>query len=74
MNNGELMPLPVFWARNGLSKTAYYYLKKIGRGPAVISLGTKDMVAPEAEAAWRLAMAEDPVKGNLRKLALSAAA
>jgi hypothetical protein len=73
MSNGELMALPVFWARNGLSKTAYYYLKRLGRGPEVISLGTKDMVAPEAETAWRRTMAADPVKGNLRKLALSAA-
>ena len=73
MNNGELMPLPVFWARNGLSKTSYYYLKRIGRGPEVISLGSKDLVSPEAEAAWRKTMAENPVKGSLRKLAMEAA-
>jgi|HubBroStandDraft_3_1064219.scaffolds.fasta_scaffold180834_2 hypothetical protein len=70
MNSGELMSLPVFWARNGLSKTNYYYLKRLGRGPQVISLGTKDMVSPEAEAAWRSAMAESPIKGSLRKHAL----
>jgi hypothetical protein len=74
MNNGELMALPTFWVRNGLSKTSYYYLKRIGRGPEVISLGTKDMVSPEAEAAWRKAMSENPVRGSLRNLALSVAA
>jgi hypothetical protein len=50
MSNGELMPLPVFSARNGPSKTSYYYLKPIGRAPEVISIGTKDLVSPEAEA------------------------
>jgi hypothetical protein len=73
MNNGELMPLPVFWARNGLSKTSYYYLKRIGRAPEMISIGTKDLVSPSAEEAWRKAMAENPVKGSLRKLATEAA-
>ena len=70
MASDPLMPLAVFWTRNGLCKTSYYYLKRIGRAPEVISLGTKDMVAPEAEFAWRKAMAEDPIKGSLRKLAL----
>jgi hypothetical protein len=68
------MALPVFWARNGLSKTSYYYLKRIGCAPETISIGSKDLVAPEAEAAWRKAMAENPVKGSLRKLALAAEA
>jgi hypothetical protein len=71
MNSGELMPLPVFWARNGLSKTNYYYLKRMGCGPEVISLGTKDMVSPEAEADWRRSMAKNPVKGSLRSGAFS---
>jgi hypothetical protein len=71
MSSGELMPLPVFWARNGLSKTNYYYLKRMGRGPKVISLGTKDMVSSESEAAWRSSMAENPITGSLRKHALA---
>jgi hypothetical protein len=70
MSDGVLMTLPVFWARNGLTKTQHYYLRRIGRAPEVISIGSKDMVSPEAEAAWRKDMAVQPVKGSLRKLAM----
>lgn len=74
MSNGRLKPLPEFWADNGLSKTQWHYLKKIGRTPQTIPLGTKEMIAPEAEAEWRRQMAERPVVGSLRKLALAAEA
>jgi hypothetical protein len=69
MSDGALMTLPIFWARNGLTKTQFYYLKRIGRAPQIISVGTKDLIAPEAEAAWRQEMAKNPIKGSLRKLA-----
>jgi len=72
MSNGRLKPLPEFWADNGISRTQWHYLKKIGRAPKTIPIGTKEMIAPEAEASWREAMAENPVKGSLRKLALEA--
>jgi hypothetical protein len=71
MDTGELMPLPVFWARNGLCKTSFYYIERLGRGPETISLGTKKMVSSDAEAAWRKALVERPLKGSLRRLALA---
>jgi hypothetical protein len=71
MNDGALIPLPDFWARNCLSKTQYYYLKRLGRGPRVISIGTREVVAPEDEATWRREMLEKPLKGDLRKLVLA---
>lgn len=74
MYNGKLKTLPEFWNDNGLSKTQWHYLKKIGRTPKTIPLGTKEMVAPEAEADWRQEMSARPVVGNLRKLALAAEA
>jgi hypothetical protein len=74
MSNGELMPLPVFWARNGLSKVQYYYLRRVGRGPATISIGSKELVAPESEVAWRQAMASNPLRGALKKLVEAAEA
>ena len=73
MSNGKLKELPLFWADNGLSKTQYHYLKRLGRGPKTITIGTKEMVSPEAEEEWRREMAERPVIGNLRKLALATA-
>jgi hypothetical protein len=74
MSNGELMPLPVFWARNGLCKTQFYYLGRLRRGPRVTYVGTKGMVAPEAEAEWRREMEANPIRGGLRKLVLVAEA
>jgi hypothetical protein len=74
MSNGKLKPLPEFWADNGLSRTQWHYLKKIGRAPKTIPLGTKEMASPEAEVEWRQDMERRPVVGNLRKLALAAAA
>jgi hypothetical protein len=74
MSNGKLKTLPEFWADNGLSKTQWHYLKKIGRTPKTIPLGTKEMVDPADELAWRRDMAERPVTGSLRKLAMAAEA
>jgi hypothetical protein len=74
MSNGKLKELPLFWADNGLSKTQYYYLERLGRAPKTISIGTKKLVTPEAEDAWRREMEARPIVGNLRKLALAAEA
>jgi hypothetical protein len=71
MSNGKLKPLPFFWADNGLTKTQYYYLKRLGRGPKTIPIGTKELVSPEAEDEWRREMSERPVIGCLRKLVLA---
>ncbi len=68
MTDGHLMALPTFWARNALSKTQYYYLRRLRRGPATISIGGKEVVSPAAEEAWRAETAANPVMGPLRKL------
>jgi hypothetical protein len=74
MVDGALMAVPTFCERNGLTRVSYHYLKRLGRGPAVIVLGTKEMVSPSAEAAWREEMAQKPLRGSLRKLALASEA
>jgi hypothetical protein len=73
MTNDRLKELSEFWTNNGLSRTQWHYLRKIGRAPRTIVLGSKEMVAPEAEAAWRAEMTEKPLVGSLRKLAAEAA-
>jgi len=72
MSDGKLMTLPTFWERNGLSKTSYYNLKRLGRAPREINIGSKAMISPEAEAEWRRAMVDCPIKGSLRKHVLAA--
>jgi hypothetical protein len=74
MAEDRLMSLPTFWERNQVSKTTYYYLKRLGRGPRETIIGTKVAISPEDEAAWRHAMAERPVVGSLRKLVEAAEA
>ena len=74
MSDGKLNPLPTFWERNSVSKTSYYYLRRLGRAPREIHVGSKVLISPEAEAEWRKAMAENPITGSLRKLVLAAEA
>ena len=73
MNDGALLPLPIFWARNGLTKTQDHYLHRLGRGVEIFWIGSKPMVTPEAEDKWRKEMAANPVKGSLRELVKAAA-
>ena len=72
--DGDLMSVGAFLDRNRLGRTSLYYLEMMGRGPAVIHLGGRKLISPQAEAAWRRAMAETPIKGSLRALALEARA
>jgi len=67
MNDGALMTLPVFWARNGLCKTQFYHLCRL----RLTYIGSKGMVSPEAEAEWRREMEANPIKGSLRKLVMA---
>ena len=47
---------------HGISKSFYYKLKKQGRGPAEIKLGSLTMVSSESAARWRRRMEkESPV-------------
>jgi hypothetical protein len=70
--DGDLMSVGAFLDRNRLGRTSLYYLELLGRGPEVIHIGGRKLVSPQSEAAWRRAMAENPVKGSLRALALEA--
>ena len=74
MSDGKLKTPDEFRADNGLSRTQHFYLDKIGRGPKTIQIGAKKLISPEAETEWRREMADRPVVGSLRKLALAAAA
>lgn len=71
MNDGKLMTIPVFCDRNAISKSAYHYLKRLGRSPKEIYIGTKVVISPDAEDEWRREMQANPIKrGQLRKQVL----
>lgn len=74
MSSGKLKPIPQFCDDNGVSRTQWFYLKRLKRAPKTIQIGSKEMVSPEAEAEWRREMEERPLVGSLRKLALATAA
>jgi hypothetical protein len=50
MSNGKLKPIPQFCDDNGVSRTQWFYLKRLKRAPKTIQIGSNEMVSPEAEA------------------------
>jgi hypothetical protein len=56
-----LFSVEQFCADHGICRAFYYKLRRQGRGPAEIKLGTRTMVSVESAAAWRRRMeAETP--------------
>lgn len=45
-----------FCRRWSISRATFYNLKRRGLAPAIMKLGTRTIVSPEAEEAWRLRM------------------
>jgi len=70
----DLMTLAEFCDRNRISKSTYHNLDAIGRAPATIRLGSRVLISPEAETAWRNRMASEPIVGSARRAAEAARA
>ena len=51
-----LLTLAQFCSDHGISKSFYYKLKKQGRGPAEIKLGSLTMISAESASRWRRRM------------------
>jgi hypothetical protein len=50
-----------FCVAHGLSKSAFYALRRAGEGPRIMKCGTRTLISVEAAAAWRRARERDPV-------------
>ena len=51
-NPRALSTVEQFCDDHNISRAFYYKLRKQGRGPAEIKLGTRTMISPESAAAW----------------------
>jgi hypothetical protein len=45
-----------FCFRNNISRGTYYNLKKEGRAPRVMTVGTRQIISEQAESDWQRAM------------------
>jgi hypothetical protein len=45
-----------FCARNGICRATYYNLKKGGKGPRAMRVGSRDIISATAETAWHRRM------------------
>ena len=71
MNLGAVFSIPQFCSRNGIGRTTFYYLKKLGRSPAEMRIGTRVTITPEAESLWRARMINEPLAGGVRPAAMA---
>jgi len=49
-----------FCARNDISRSMFYLLKKGGKAPRVMSVGTRQIITKEAESDWHRQMEGAP--------------
>ena len=69
MHFGPVLKIPEFCQRNGIGRSTFYYLRKIGRGPVEMRIGARVVITQEAETLWRVRMIEDPIEGGVRPAA-----
>jgi hypothetical protein len=46
--------IPQFCARNNISRSFFYVLKKRGKAPRIMNVDGRQIISPEAERDWRL--------------------
>jgi hypothetical protein len=68
MDGGRSKSINEFCWHNNISRSSFYNLKKIGRGPKMV-LGR---IPEEDEAAWREEMRNNPIMGGIRRQAKEA--
>jgi hypothetical protein len=61
-----------FCEDNSISRSTYYNLDKIGKGPRVIRLGQKIIITDQAEADWQREREAEPVATMKPKTAAAA--
>jgi predicted DNA-binding transcriptional regulator AlpA len=69
MESNRLKSITEFCRDNGISRSTFYNLAKLGRGPEILRIGGRRLVSPEAERAWRQRMACEPIEQGLRSAA-----
>ena len=57
--SGKAHSISQFCARNNISRSFFYKLKKCGKAPRTMEVGGRQIVSPEAERDWRLERERD---------------
>jgi hypothetical protein len=58
--------IPDFCRKHRFSRSHYYNLRSIGRGPTETRIGGVVTISPESEDAWEKEIADNPIVGGLR--------
>jgi predicted DNA-binding transcriptional regulator AlpA len=56
---GQALSIPQFCARNNISRSFFYKLKKRGKAPRTMDVDGRRIISPEAERDWRLERERD---------------
>jgi predicted DNA-binding transcriptional regulator AlpA len=51
---GQALSISQFCARNNISRSFFYKLKKRRKAPRIMDVGGRQIISPEAERDWRL--------------------
>jgi hypothetical protein len=52
--NGQARSISQFCARNNISRSFFYVLKKRGKAPRIMNVDGRQIISPEAERDWRM--------------------
>jgi predicted DNA-binding transcriptional regulator AlpA len=61
---GQARSIPQFCARNGISRSFFYVLKKRGKAPRIMHVDGRQIISPEAERDWRLEREREAADGS----------
>ena len=63
--SGQAFSISQFCARNNISRSFFYKLKKCGKAPRTMEVGGRQIISPEAERDWRLERERDAAESSV---------
>src|SRR5262245_60468761 len=60
--SGQALSISQFCARNNISRSFFYKLKKNGKAPRIMEVDGRRIISPEAERDWRVERERDGVE------------
>jgi predicted DNA-binding transcriptional regulator AlpA len=64
--SGPTLSISQFCARNNISRSFFYKLKKCQKAPRTMSVGGRQIISPEAERDWRLEREREGAEATVR--------
>jgi hypothetical protein len=63
---GQALSISQFCARNNISRSFFYKLKKLGKAPRTMDVEGRRIISPDAERDWRLERERDAAEAACR--------